>query len=217
MYATFNENLENYRILIWNAEDDPLIQPRLANYGYTAEKFQEGKDLWAQTDLLGKKQDQEMSEQKAATNIFNEAWNQAISEVKRLKKLARLAFQDDDSAWNMLKLEKLNISRFEDWQADAELVCSNLLANAGWVTSMQTFGYTTESITALKGRVEALKCLQQNQQREVGDAQQATDDKWKSFEELKNWCYKLREIAKIEFEDDPQLLEKLGILARSGV
>lgn len=215
MYATFNENMEKHRILIWNAADDQLVQPRIETYGYTAEVLDAGKALWAQTDLMGKKQDTELDEQKAATNIFNEAYQQAVSEIKRLKKLARLAFEGNSNAWNMLKLDKLNITRFEDWQSDAELVCTNLLANAEWLTSMQTFGYTTESITALQGKVTNLKSLQQDQQREMGDTQQATDDKWKSYEELKNWCYKLKEIAKIEFEDDPQLLEKLGILVRS--
>ena len=215
MYTTFNENMEKHRILIWNASDDLLIQPRLENYGYTIDALQAGKDLWTRTDGFDKKQDQEMSEQKSATNSFNEAWQKEVSEIKRLKKLARLVFETNSTAWDMLKLKVLNISRFENWQANAELVCTNLLANSAWITSMQSFGYTAESITAIKDRIEALKGLQQGQKREMGDAQQATDNKWKSYDELRNWCYKLLEVAKIEFEDDPQLLEKLGILARS--
>lgn len=215
MYTTFNENMEKYRILLWNASDDSRIQVRLALYSYTEEKFNQGKELWQQTDSFGKMQDKEKNEQKEATNQFNEAWQQSISEIKRFKKLARLVFDNKPAAWNMLKLDTLNIAKFADWYADTDLAYSNILEHGEWLSSMQTFGYTNESITTQQTKLEMLKGLQQTQQQEIGDAQQATDDKWNSYNQLKDFCYKLREVAKIEFESDPQLLEKLGILVRS--
>ncbi len=215
MYTTFNENMGMHRILIWNASDDSRIQVRLALYGYTEEKFTQGKELWQQTDSFGKTQDKEKNEQKEATNQFNEAWQQSISEVKRFKKLARLVFDNKPAAWNMLKLDTLNIAKFADWYADTDLVYSSILEHSEWLTAMQIFGYTSESLIAQQTKLKRLKSLQQTQQREIGDAQQATDEKWNSYNLLKDFCYKLREVAKIEFESDPQLLEKLGILVRS--
>ena len=67
MAKSFNENMEKHRILIWNAADDQLIQPRIQTYGYTAEILDEGKALWTRTDSLDKKRDIEQGEQKAAT------------------------------------------------------------------------------------------------------------------------------------------------------
>jgi hypothetical protein len=49
----------------------------------------------------------------------------------------------------------------------------------------------------------------------MGQAQQATQDKWNKFKPMHERCDVLREIAKIEFEDDAQHIEKLGILVRS--
>jgi len=215
MYTTFNENMEKYRILLWNASNDSAIQPRLALYAYTPEKLQEGQSLWETTNSLGKLQDKEKDEQKAATNNFNENWQQSISEIKRFKKLARLVFDTNPTAWNMLKLDTLNIAKFADWYADTDLAYSNILEHGEWLSAMQSFGYTSESITAQQTKLKMLKDLQQTQQQEIGDSQQATDDKWNSYNQLKDFCYKLREVAKIEFESDPQLLEKLSILVRS--
>ncbi|PXY01650.1 hypothetical protein DF185_09285 [Marinifilum breve] len=215
MYTTFNENMEKHRILLWNASDDAGIQPRLSIYGYTAEKLHEGQSLWEQTNNYGQLQNKEKDEQKAATNNFNEKWQQSISEIKRFKKLARLVFDTDPNAWNMLKLDTLNISKFADWYADTDLVYTNILEHEEWITAMQGLGYTNESITTMQTKLRNLKNLQQTKQQEIGDAQQATDLKWNSYNQLKDFCYKLREVAKIEFENDPQLLEKLGILVRS--
>ena len=209
-YKTFNERMESRRILIWNAADDNQIQQRLQNYGYTAEKFNEGKTLWQQTDQLGKQQAKEQNEQTAATDAFNEARNTAEDKLKRAKKLARIAFDGNNAAYNALNLKEINIVRFEDWLNDAEKFYANLLGNTQWTEAMQTYGYTTD-----QQEVNNLKSLQQAQLREMGEAQQATKDKWEHDSQLKKWCSHLSEIAKIEFEDDAQLLEKLGILVRS--
>ncbi|MFW5758908.1 MAG: hypothetical protein ACOCYO_09520, partial [Bacteroidota bacterium] len=108
-----------------------------------------------------------------------------------------------------------NITRFEDWLSDAEKFYTNLLGNPQFSATIPSYGYTIEILSAQQQEVDSLKALQQTQQREMGEAQQATKDKWENFNQLKKWCDHLTELAKIEFEDDAQLLEKLGILVRS--
>ena len=214
-YRTFNDQMENFRILIWNAGEDATMKERLATYGYSPERINQGKTLWTVTDTLNKKQDQELYEQKNATNLFNEAWDNAKDNLKRLKRFCRLAFSDDKSAWSLLKLYHLQILRFEDWLINAETCHANLLKNPGWVEKLGNYGYTKESLQTLSDEVQKIKSLQERQHLEMGDAQQATQEKWDKFEELKDYCYHLTEVARIEFEEDPQYLEKLGMLARS--
>jgi hypothetical protein len=213
-YKTFNEQLESWRILIWNAADDAEIQSRLAIYGYTTEKLDQGKALWQQTDQAGKQQAKEQNEQTAATDAFNEAREKAEDDLKRAKKIARVAFDGNKEAFNALNLNEINIPRFEDWLNDAEKFYANLLSNPQWAETMQTYSYASEELTAQQQEVASLKSLQQAQQREMGEAQQATQTKWELHGQLKKWCNQLTELAKIEFEDDAQLLEKLGILVR---
>jgi hypothetical protein len=213
-YKTFNEQLESWRIRIWNAADDPEIQPRLSIYGYTPEKFDEGKSLWQQTDQAGKQQAKEQNEQTAATDAFNQARDKSEDDLKRTKKVARIAFDGNNAAFNALTLDQLNISRFEDWLIDAEKFYANLLGNTQWAETMQAYSYTLEALTAQQQEVNDLKSLQQAQHSEMGEAQQATKEKWDNYKQLKKWCDQLTELAKIEFEDDAQILEKLGILVR---
>jgi len=214
-YKTFNQQMESWRLLIWNAADDTQIQPRLETYGYTAEKFNEGKNLWQQTDEAGKQQAKEKNEQTAATDNFNEARQKAEDDLKRAKKIGRVAFDGNKQAFSALTLDELNILRFEDWLNDAEKFYNNLLGNQQWSDTIQSYGYTTEQLNAQQQQVESLKVLQQTRQREMGEAQQATKTKWERFNQLKTWCNHLTELARIEFEDDAQLLEKMGILIRS--
>jgi hypothetical protein len=213
-YKTFNEQLESWRIRIWNAADDPEIQPRLSIYGYTPEKFDEGKSLWQQTDQAGKQQAKEQNEQTAATDAFNQARDKSEDDLKRTKKVARIAFDGNNAAFNALTLDQLNISRFEDWLIDAEKFYANLLGNTQWAETMQAYSYTLEALTAQQQEVNDLKSLQQAQHSEMGEAQLATKEKWDYYKQLKKWCDQLTELAKIEFEDDAQILEKLGILVR---
>lgn len=83
------------------------------------------------------------------------------------------------------------------------------------MATLQNYNYTSEQLINLAAQIGQLKIDQQNQQREMGDAQQATKDKWRHYDELSAYAYHLREIAKIEFANDSQLLEKLGIFRRS--
>lgn len=53
------------------------------------------------------------------------------------------------------------------------------------------------------------------QKNETGEAQAATQARDKKLDELAKWVSDLRAVAKVALADDPQQLEKLGILART--
>jgi len=211
---TFIEQMEELRIRIWNANEDPVIKPRLNIY-FTDEKLQQGQTLWNEADALNKQQDTELNEQKAATDELNNMRETVEQNLERDKKVARVALRGNGAAFDSLNLKELVPTRLEDLIYDGEQFYANLLGNTEWATAMQNFGYTTEGLTANQQHAATLRNLQEKRQREMGDAQQATKDKWGKYEELKAFDRDLKEIARIEFENDPQLLEKLGILVRS--
>ena len=70
---------------------------------------------------------------------------------------------------------------------------------------------TKKDITQL----ELLKKLRDEAMSEKGQAQEATRLRNVKMEELEDYCYELKTIAMLELEDQPQLLEMLGILVRS--
>jgi hypothetical protein len=99
------------------------------------------------------------NEQTAATNTFNETRQKAEADLKRAKKIARVAFDGN----NALNLKEINIVRFEDWLSDAEKFYANLLGNPQWLATMQNYGYTSETFTALQQEATSLKTLQETQ------------------------------------------------------
>jgi hypothetical protein len=55
------------------------------------------------------------------------------------------------------------------------------------------------------------------QKKETGEAQEATEMRDKALDNLAKWISNFRAVAKVALEDNPQQLEKLGILARTKV
>ena len=214
-YGSYNQKMESNGILIWNAAGDPIISDRLEKYNYTTQAFDRGKNLWTDADEMDRVQDTEREEQKRATEKLNKATASGEDKVKRAKRLARLAFEGNKFAFGELSLEILNFDRFEDWLADSEDFYAKLLGSEEWVTAMGNYGYTREQLAAEQEEIANVRKLQQDRRREMGEAQLATEEKWDKFGKLEKYCDHLREVASIEFKDEPQHLEKLGIIARS--
>ena len=74
---------------------------------------------------------------------------------------------------------------------------------------------TAEKLKAQQRDIATLKTLKLNQKKEMGEAQVATKVRDKKIAELDKWAKKYKKVATIVFEDQPQVLEKLGILVRS--
>jgi len=53
------------------------------------------------------------------------------------------------------------------------------------------------------------------QEKEKGEAQAATQARDKALDELQDWLSDYLAIAKVALEEDPQLLEGLGVLQRA--
>ena len=77
------------------------------------------------------------------------------------------------------------------------------------------YGYTPEKLQQEADLVEHVAGLRSQQKKELGEAQAATEIRDKKMDELARWISDLRAVAKVALGDNPQQLEKLGILART--
>ena len=74
---------------------------------------------------------------------------------------------------------------------------------------------TEEELTNTPAAITEVEKARANYLLEIGESQVATKEKDAAIAKLDNWIREFNAVAKIAFEDQPQLLEVLGILARS--
>ena len=215
MRQSFNTLMEDYRILIWNAED-PIIKTKIEPFGYTTEKLGEGKSLFGEVETLAETQRIEYAEQYTASTLFIEKRQDAEDKISAIRKFAKYAFRQLPEALNTLNLATRLPLSFPDWLHAAKYFYERLQEHPEWITTLAPFGITPENVSENLAATSELKTLQEERQRETGDAQRATKERNSKFDDLKNWYSELRDLTKILFEDeDAQYLEKLGILVRS--
>ena len=77
------------------------------------------------------------------------------------------------------------------------------------------FGVTAEKLAAGQAQVDGVEALAAAQKKETGEAQQATQKRDVALEALDGWMSDFVAIARIALEENPQWLEKMGVLARS--
>ncbi len=80
---------------------------------------------------------------------------------------------------------------------------------------MAKFNITEEKLLAGKQLIEETVSLNAAQEKEKGEAQQATVERDEALDALEFWLSDFFAIARIALEEKPQLLEKLGIVERS--
>ena len=88
-------------------------------------------------------------------------------------------------------------------------------SNPTHLAKLLVFKITEEEITVCISEINAIETTRTLYLREVGESQEATREKDKALAELEEWMSDFYAVAKIAMEDQPQLLESLGLLVRS--
>ena len=83
------------------------------------------------------------------------------------------------------------------------------------MSGLKEFGVTEQKLKAGLAEVKALEAANLAQEKEKGEAQAATQKRDAAMDELQDWLSDYLGIAKIALEENPQLLEGLGILQRA--
>ncbi len=201
--------------LIAGASESPELATVLSAYGYDAERLSQGKKLLSEADALSAKKADELGGRLEATQDFGKTWDGANSSYMKTLKVARLAFGDDAKAVAALKLYGARKETVAGWLEQAGIFYANLEAEPRLAAALSRFGYCAEKLKAEASLVEAVAKSTQVKVKENGAAQAATVARDKKVRELDTWVGELRAIARIAFYEQPQELEKLGIMVRN--
>jgi hypothetical protein len=214
-----DESIENFfnraQVAIDNALNLPTIQAYLKEYGYTPEKLNQGKSLYQTALDLQQKQRQKYGEQIAATENLNQLWDIAQASYMKYLKIARVAFKDNPGIATELDLNGTRKRNISGWLLQAQQFHKNALAKRQTMATLAEYGITIEKLQASLAEVEAVSQANLVQDKEKGEAQNATRVRDQAIDKLDKWLSDFVAIARIALESEPQLLESLGILERS--
>jgi hypothetical protein len=205
------QELNAGQLAISNSLSDPEIQSLVAQFGYPADKLNEGKTLYdcalsavnAEKAAAGGRQE--------SSRMLAQAEESARDAYQALAKVARAVFLKDKAQLNTLGL---NGSTPKD-TAGFLAAAYTLFDNARTLPALADYGYDSVKLQSERLKIAAYDTANQQQEAAKGAAQQATREQDAALQALNDWTAQYLKIAKVALSGKKQLLEKLGVLART--
>ncbi|MCB8967986.1 MAG: hypothetical protein H6660_13945 [Ardenticatenaceae bacterium] len=156
------------------------------------------------------RQKREYGEQYEATTAVQAAWDEATRAYSATLKIARIVFRGNETARNALGLSGTRKQSINGWLDQARRFYNNLLRDPAFIAAMTPYTYNQAKLEAEAALVQAVATASEVQDRERGEAQEATQVRDAKLDELDQWLSDYKAIAEIALSNSPQMLEQLG-------
>lgn len=197
-----------------NSQSDPKVLNAVSPMGYTETKLNTGATLLNEATVLVETQKREYGEVDAAQVAYETERKMAHGNYMDMLAICKIALKKDVKAISTLDLTGRRASTLSGWLKQTQGFYRALLANDAWKAALAEFGQTEEKLMAQLAAVEGVATASETKKKEMGDAQNATQERDEKIEELIEWVNDYEVIARIALADKPQLLEKLGIVMK---
>lgn len=212
---TVAEFLYQCRLRIKNSIEDQSIQSAVAPMGYTTERLETGDVLLDESEQLCDSFEKEHGEVAQAFANRNKEQEKADKTYRIHLAIAVIVFKNNNAAQAALLLAGRRASTLSGWIRQCNSFYNNLLSNPEWLAQMSTYNIDEEALKAAKQLVANVANFADVIMREKGEAQNATKLRDAKLELLAEWVNDYESIARLALADQPQLLEKLGIVVKS--
>lgn len=197
--------------ILTNAQNQPQIAAALKNFGYDEAKLRDGQNLLTAARTLYDAQIKEYGEQHAATQTFEIACQQADKTYTNHRNIAKIAFKTDPQRQTDLHLNRRKPKAYAPWYEQARHFYTAALADAEIQKQFTKYNLTLTTLQTAQTQVEQTNTLKTAQEKEKGEAQNATQQRDTAFADLEEWLADFKIIAHIALQDTPQLLESLDL------
>ena len=205
------QELNAGQLAISNSLSDPEIQSLVAQFGYPAEKLNEGKALYDCALSAVNAEKAAAGAQQESTHALAQAEKSARDAYQALAKVARAVFGKDKAQLNALGLNHNMPLDTAGFLAAAYA----LFDNARSLSALADYGYDSPKLQSERVKIAAYDTANQGQESAKGAAQQSTREQDSALQALNAWTAQYLKIAKVALSGKKQLLEKLGVLART--
>lgn len=198
--------------MVFNASD-PIIATALLSYGFNAERLQQGATLYAETiEMVGYKQ-MKNTNQYSTTSAYATALKLLKKSFGDHVRIARIAFKDNIEGQRLLPLLS-KLTNYDEFKSKATSFYNIILESEQLGSAMGSYGMTRARLSAMLDSLASLEELNQKKFIETSEACSATEARNRKIGQLSDYCSALKTIARIALTDQPQQLEKMGIVVR---
>ncbi|MDM8160584.1 hypothetical protein QUH73_12230 [Labilibaculum sp. K2S] len=207
--------IETFRISLANVENQPKIAATMAEFGYDLSTITKGRELLEATISAFNFNQQEDNETIQARADFDAKVTLMTEKYTSHRRKAKVAFRKDEVVLKQLGLAGNYSKAYTKWITTMKTFYNGVQTNAAHLAKLLVYKITEEEIAACITEINALETTRTLYLKEVGESQEATKLKDKALADLEEWMSDFYAVAKIAMEDQPQLLESLGLLVRS--
>lgn len=211
-YISINEKINNMKVAFANAKL-PTILPQLQTLGYTEEKLNDYLSKVAEIEKFHQNQKKEYAEQYAETEKVDKKRKEINDLYLRHFAFCKILFKGDTLASSALEFSGDRKSAYASWFQQVSNFYAQLLGNSEFLAKVGTINIKQNDLEAQKNALKELSTLKENQKKEAGEAQKATEIRDEALDKLYPLYLELVAYAKILFQDD-QALETLGIVVK---
>jgi hypothetical protein len=212
---TFELFLNDSRETIFRAFELEDIKARMLNVGYTDEKLLEGQTQYQNAYDAMEALKTGYAEQMGATDEFVRAEKEAYDFYSDIVKMARYAVREDKEIREMLELDVKLVRSFGRWTAHAMRLYTKAKESEPALLLLSVNNINQEKLDMGLQLISAAREKKDVRDDKKGIAQDLTTKKNEVFRSLRQWLAAFKNACRIEFKDDPQNLERLGILVYS--
>lgn len=213
-HRTIEDLLNASQVAIQNSLNDPDILAAVSAFGYDAAKLGEGKALLdaARAAVDGKTGGK--GTQKISTDKLVQAEQDAQTAYQKLADTARAIFARDKAKFALLGLQGSTPRTTAGFLNKAYILFDNA-ANPEIASALAAYGYDAKKLQTERAKIEAFDAANQAQEAAKGSAQLATRAQDAALAALDQWVAQYTKIAKIALSEQPDALEKIGVVARN--
>ncbi len=214
-YLSNFEMLQSYSVIFENFKKNEELAKELAEYGYGIEKMSNGKDLLDKANELYSINIQKKQEETTSSVNYQKIYTEVTQMYSSHRKRAKIIFKNDENILRNLRINGASVRTKSEYTEDIKVFYGTLSHSEELKNKLKQVKVFPEEIEEQLIKINQVKTAYEDYLKYKGESQQSTKDKNKAFDSLDKWVKDFYQIAKLTFEDRPQLLEIFGKFVRS--
>jgi hypothetical protein len=209
--SSIAEQLKKAEIRISNSLSNTDIKTEVAKKGYTEEKLNEGKVLKDAAAMAVNKQVAAGGTAQDATAFENKCRQIAHKAYQDLAQICRAKFKSGSPELAKLGLIGKEPKSAAEFVKAANTLFNNAMTDNAILEKISPNGYTVETLTAERNKIDDYENADKAQVSAVGEAETATAVQTQALKDLQVWISEYTKISRVALSGNVKLLEKIGI------